>query len=88
MAADRGWDRLANGDLLDSAERDGFEILITTDRSMRHQQNLSSRRLAIIVLLSQAWPYTRSRIEEIRDTVANIQLGELREIYIPMRDEG
>ena len=40
-AADRGWDRLANGDLIDSAEQDGYEILITTDQSMRHQQNLA-----------------------------------------------
>ena len=51
-AADKGWDRLANGDLIDSAEQDGYEILITTDRNMKHQQNLVGRRLAIIVLLS------------------------------------
>ena len=43
-AADKGWDRLANGDLIDSAEQDGYEILITTDQSMRHQQNLAGRQ--------------------------------------------
>ena len=85
-AADMGWDRLVNGDLLDSAEQDGYEILITTDQSMRHQQNLASRRLAIIVLLSQAWPYAESRLEEIRAAIAEVQPGELREVYIPVRD--
>ncbi len=87
-AADKGWDRLANGDLIDSAEQDGYEILITTDQNMRHQQNLAGRRLAIIVLLSGAWPYARSRIEEVRAAVTEAQPGKLREVYIPMRDEG
>ncbi len=87
-AADQGWERLANGDLLDSAEQEGYEVLITTDQSMRYQQNLAGRRLAIIVLLSGAWPYARSRIEDIRSAIAEAQPGELREVYIPMRDEG
>jgi hypothetical protein len=55
---------------------------------MRHQQNLSGRRLAIIVLLSQAWPYAESRIAEIHAAIAEAQPGEVREVYIPMRDEG
>ena len=79
---------MANGDLIDSAEQDGYEILITTDQSMRHQQNLAGRRLAIIVLLSGAWPYTESRIENIRAAVTGAQPGELMEVYIPMRGEG
>ncbi len=78
---------MANGDLLNSAEQDGYEILITTDQSMRHQQNLAGRRLAIIVLLSGVWPYTESRIEDIRAAVAEAQPGELREVAIPVRDE-
>ena len=87
-AADRGWDRLSNGDLIDSAEQDGYEILITTDQNMRHQQNLAGRRLAIVVLLSGAWPYARLRIEDLRVAVAEAQPGELREVYIPVRHEG
>ena len=86
-AADKGWDRLANGDLIDSSEQDGYEILITTDQNIRHQQNLAGRGLAIVVLLSGAWPYTESRIEDIRAAVAKVQPGELREVHIPIRDE-
>lgn len=85
-AADKGWDRLANGDLLDAAESEGYELLVTTDQSMRHQQNLAGRQLAIIILLSGAWPYAESRIEEIRAAVAEAKRGELREVPIPMRD--
>ena len=81
-AAEKRWDSLANGDLIDRAEQEGYEVLITTDQSMRYQQNLLGRRLAIIVLLRTAWPYVRLRIEDIRAAVAEVQPGELQEVPI------
>jgi hypothetical protein len=45
-----GWDRLDNGALLDAAERAGIELLLTTDRRIRYQQNLVGRRIAIVVV--------------------------------------
>ena len=81
-AAEKGWDSLVNGDLIDRAEQEGYEVLITTDQSIRHQQNLAGRRLAIIVLLRTAWPYVQLRIEEIRAAIEEIKPGELREVPI------
>ena len=78
---------MTNGDLLDAAEREDFELLITTDQSMKYQQNLAGRRLAIIVLISGTWPYPESRIEDIRAVVAEVKPGEVREVFIPIRDE-
>lgn len=45
-AQSRGWDTLSNGALLNAAEEAGCELLLTTDRRMRYQQNLSMRRIA------------------------------------------
>ena len=45
-----GWDALKNGDLLTAAEAAGFEVFVTTDRNLKYQQNLASRRIAIVVL--------------------------------------
>ena len=81
-ASERGWSDLDNGYLLDEAERDGYQVLITTDQNMRYQQNLSGRRLAIIVLLSTAWPRIQLRISEIRVALGEIRPGELKEIPI------
>jgi len=55
-ACERGWARLTNGDLLDVAETDSFEVLVTTDTNLRYQQNLGSRRIAVVVLSSPSWP--------------------------------
>lgn len=80
--APRGWAALNNGELLDMAEHEGYEVLVTTDQSMRYQQNLDGRRLAVIVLRSGSWPYDPSTIEEIRDAVDMAQPGEFQEVQI------
>ena len=55
-AAEKGWAELSNGELLDEAESEEYELLVTTDQSVRYQQNLSRRQIAIIVLRSNRWP--------------------------------
>jgi hypothetical protein len=40
-AAQEHWDRLKNGELLTVAEQAGFEVFLTTDKNMRHQQNMA-----------------------------------------------
>jgi predicted nuclease of predicted toxin-antitoxin system len=46
----KGWSQLNNGDLLRAAEADRFDVFITADKNIRHQQSLAGRRIAIIVL--------------------------------------
>jgi len=43
-AIERGWDRLANGELIALAEAAGFEFLLTTDKNLSYQQNLKGRK--------------------------------------------
>ncbi len=47
---DMGWKGLSNGSLLDAAETERFEILLTADKRMQFQQNVPSRKLALAVL--------------------------------------
>jgi len=39
-AYDRGWSTLTNGEFLDAAESAGFAAVVTTDKNIRHQQNI------------------------------------------------
>ena len=81
-ASELGWSGLSNGDLVENAVQEGYEILITTDQNMRYQQNLTGRRLAVVVLLSTAWPNIQLRIEEIRTVLDETRPGEFREVPI------
>ncbi len=80
--AERGWSTLENGVLLDRAEEDGYQLLITTDQSLRYQQNFAGRKIAILVLLSTAWPLIQLRIEEIQAVVNEMSPGDYKEISI------
>jgi len=39
-AQSKGWDTLSNGELLKAAEGAGVDVLLTTHRRIRYQQNL------------------------------------------------
>ena len=73
---------LENGELIRKAEEEGYEVIVTTDQSLRYQQNLAGRGLAIVVLLSTAWPRVQHRTAEIRAAIGEARPGELREVPI------
>src|SRR5580658_356392 len=82
-ARDRGWDRLTNGDLLAAAETAGFDVLLTADNSIRYQQNLSRRRIALVVLSCPQWPRVRLQIERIAAALNSATPGSYCEVDIP-----
>ena len=47
-ARDRGWKELKNGELIDAAEAVGFAVMLTTDKNIRYQQNLVTRKIALV----------------------------------------
>jgi hypothetical protein len=83
-AQSKGWDTLNNGALLNAAEDAGFELLLTTDRRIRHQQDLRARRIALVVLTgSTKWSLVRQHAERIAAAVASATPGSYVEVEIP-----
>jgi len=82
-AAQQGWDKLRNGDLLTAAEEAGFEILLTTDKNMRYQQNLAGRKIAIVVLGRQQWPQLQPHVQRVAEAVDAAIAGSYVEVFIP-----
>jgi len=64
-AAEQQWTTLENGQMPDAAEANGFDVLLTTDKSIQYQQNLSDRRIAIIVLGEPSWPRLRNHVSRV-----------------------
>lgn len=42
-----GWEELQNGELLETCEENEFDVLVTHDESMRHQQNIARYDLTV-----------------------------------------
>lgn len=78
-----GWDRLENGDLIRKAEEAGFEILLSTDKNIRYQQNLKGRTIALVVLGNQQWPLVRRYVQAIAARVNAATPGSYTEVEIP-----
>jgi hypothetical protein len=79
----RGWDRLANGDLLKVAEEAGFDLLLSTDKSIRYQQNLKGRKIAIVVLGNPQRSAVHRHIDRVIAAVNAVSPGSYAEVEIP-----
>jgi hypothetical protein len=82
-AIERGWARLANGALLDAAEAAGFELMVTADKNMHYQQNLTGRKISIVVLGNAQWPILRRYVERVAAAVNAAAPGSFTEVEIP-----
>lgn len=73
--AEQGWERLTNGKLLDAAEEAEFDILLTADKGFQHQQNLTQRRIRIVILSRGNWPDVKMNIPRILDALKDAKPG-------------
>jgi hypothetical protein len=78
----RGWDTLRNGELLDTAEAAGFDVFVTTDRNIQYQQNLSGRRIAIVILGKARWKLIKNHLAEVAAAVSNAKPSTFTEVEI------
>lgn len=55
-----GWAGLKNGELLERAAREGFDVLLTGDQNLQYQQNLEGARVGVVVLAASS-----NRLEDL-----------------------
>ena len=75
LADDLGWGDLTNGKLIDAAEVANFDVFVTADRNIRHQQNLSGRKIALVVLSTNHWPVIKGHLLEITTAIERAAEG-------------
>jgi hypothetical protein len=82
----RGWEELDNGQLLDAAEAAGFEVLVTTDKNLRFQQNLRGRKIAIVVLGKARWRLIQRYALRVVAAIDAAVPGSINEVDIPFEE--
>jgi hypothetical protein len=78
-----GWHEFENGELIQRAGEQGYDLLLTTDKNIRYQQNLTSRKIALVVLGNQQWPAVRRHLDRIAAAVNAATPGSYIEVEIP-----
>ena len=66
-------------------KRRGFDLLVTTDKNVRYQQNLAGRKISIVVLGNSPWWLVRQHLDEIVAAVNAATPGSYAEVEIPFK---
>src|SRR5436189_1326268 len=74
-AREMAWEQLKNGELLAAAESAGFEVLITADKNLQHQQNPASRNIAIIELPTNRLRLVANYAPQVNAALSTIATG-------------
>jgi len=62
-----GWAGTTNGLLLSLAATEGFDALVTVDRGIEHQQNVSALPIPVIIMLAP-----RNRLAELQPILPEV----------------
>ena len=78
-----GFGGLENGELLRAASSQ-FDVLITVDRNLPFQQNISSLQIAVLILVGTGITYgdLKPLVGQILDKLPSVQLGEIHRIGV------
>ena len=68
-----GWAGKKNGELLALAQASGFDILVTTDQNLRHQQNLRGGKISVFILGRGNWPEIKPHAARIAEQLNGIK---------------
>jgi len=81
-AAEMDWSQLTNGELLAAATEAGFEVLVTTDQNLRYQQNLTDRKIAVVVLMTASWPRISKQADKVTAAIEGAGSGGYIEVEV------
>jgi hypothetical protein len=81
-AAEMGWSTLVNGDLVDAADRGGFEAIITADKNFRSQVDITSRGLAVITLSTNHWPTLQRGVAAVMQALQQARPGSYQDAAV------
>ena len=82
-AYERGWATLKNGDLVEMASLH-FDVLVTTDKNLRYQQNLAQRGVAVVVLPTTKWPVLKLMAARIASEIGRRETNGFFEISLDL----
>jgi len=75
-----GWSELQNGELLEVAEAAGFEVLLSGDKKLPSEQNMTGRRIAVVCMSDNHWPIVRDHVQAIEDAVDSARPGTIKTV--------
>lgn len=83
LSKEIGWERLGNGVLLSKAQAE-FDVMLTMDANLYHQQNVAQYNIAVIVLRAYDNDYhsVSPLLPEVVELLDQVVTGEIYYLYV------
>jgi hypothetical protein len=80
---EEGWGSIRNGELLRRAASE-FDVLLTADRRMQYQQNLTSFAIGVVVIVTPRLqlPLLERAVESLRTALSEVTPGQILHITV------
>ena len=78
-----GYAGLTNGELIRQAEQARYDVLVTADRNMPAQQNISASGIAVILIPGNRLAEITPASDAIRDAISNARPGTVTRVARP-----
>jgi len=80
---EEGWTSFRNGELLSRAQS-SFEVLLTADRRLQFQQNISRFDIGVVVIVTTNLRFRTilTAIEKIRSALEEVRAGEVISVSV------
>ena len=75
---EEGWSSIQNGELLRRAS-ETFEVLVTADKNLQHQQNIARFKIGVVVVVAvdTRLPHLRTLLPQLRSGIATVAPGSV-----------
>jgi hypothetical protein len=77
LADDMGWAKFQNGQLLSAAEREGFHVLLSGDQTIKYEQSMAGRKIAVVSMSDNHWPIVKDYVEAVEAA----KPGEIKTVF-------
>jgi hypothetical protein len=83
--AAQAWTGVLNGELLRRAAAADFDVFVTVDRNLEHQQTLTGRSFGVVVLFPRRLKleYLLPLVPDLREVIGSVRPGQVVHIYPP-----
>jgi hypothetical protein len=76
-----GLAQVQNGRLLQAAEEFGFDVLLTGDQSLKHEQKMAGRKIGVVAMSDKNWKIVKDYVTGVSDAVETVQPGQVLPVY-------
>jgi hypothetical protein len=81
LADQLGWAELRNGKLLEAAEDNGFDVLLTGDKTLAAENEMRGRKIGMVAMSANNWKIVRDYVPAISEALHKCKPAQVLPVF-------